>query len=194
MLSQIKAYYKSLIPKMTEEEWEFIASMMKVVNIHKGDFIIKEGQVCNQVSYINSGLVRIYNIVDGRENIQGFAIENEYIAEYASFLTRRPSILFMDMIEDGQLINLTYDNIQKSYEQVPSFERLGRKIAEQLFIEFNDHNVVLHSLTPEQRYMALIDKESQLLKRIPQYMLASYLGITPEHLSRIRKKITIKVP
>jgi CRP/FNR family transcriptional regulator, anaerobic regulatory protein len=193
MLSQIKAYYKSLIPKMTEEEWEFIASMMKVVPVKKGDFIIKEGQVCNQVFFINTGLVRIYNIIEGRENIQGFVIENQYIAEYASFLTRRPSILFMDIVEDGELVSLTYDDIQHAYDKIPVFERLGRKIAEQLFIEFNDHSVSLRSQTPEQRYLALIEKESQLLKRIPQYMLASYLGITPEHLSRIRKKITIKV-
>ncbi len=192
MLSHLKAYCKNLIPKLTEEQWNWFASTMQIVQVKKGYMLIKEGEICNHVFFINVGLVKIYSLNDGKENIQGFVAENEYISEYASFLTRKPSALFIEMIEDGELTITNYNDIQKTYDRFPIFERLGRKIAEQLFIKFNDHVTALYSYTAEQRYIKMIEEETDLLNRIPQYMLASYLGITPEHLSRIRKKMTTR--
>jgi CRP/FNR family transcriptional regulator, anaerobic regulatory protein len=192
MLHLLEAYCRNLIPKLTDEAWNWFASVTKVVQVKKGYTLIKEGQICNHVFFINTGLVRVYNLTDGKENVQGFIAENEFISEYPSFLTRKPSTLYIEMIEDGELVITSYDDIQHAYDKFPIFERLGRKIAEYLFIEFNAHVTALYSSTAEQRYIKFVAEDASLANRIPQYMLASYLGVTPEHLSRIRKKLTTK--
>ena len=89
-------------------------------------------------------------------------------------------------------LQIDYESIQMLYKNYPIFQVFGRKVAEQLFIVLSQRVVALQLLTPEQRYQKLVDNGSLLLQQIPQYMLAAYIGVTPEHLSRIRKKLTQK--
>jgi CRP-like cAMP-binding protein len=121
-----------------------------------------------------------------------FGRENEYLAQYDSFLTRTPSAGNIDALEDCELINLSYDDIQKLYESFPVFERFGRKVAEMLFIMISSQTNRLLTLSPEERYQQLQEEQSYILQRVPQYMIASYIGITPEHLSRLRKRLVTK--
>lgn len=132
----------------------------------------------------------MFYLVDGREICTGFAVEHEYLAQYDSFLTRQPSTGNIDALEDCVLINLSYESMQALYQSHPVFERFGRKIAEMLFIMVAYQTNRLLTLTPEERYNELLQKQSHILQRVPQYMIASYIGITPEHLSRIRKKLS----
>lgn len=134
----------------------------------------------------------MFYLVDGREICTGFGRENEYLAQYDSFLTRTPSTGNVDALEDCELINLSYDDIQDLYQSYPVYERFGRKIAEMLFIMISSQTNRLLTLTPEERYQQLQEQQSYILQRVPQYMIASYIGITPEHLSRIRKKRLVK--
>lgn len=192
MFEKIKAYYYKLIPHLTEQDWQVLEERIVVKDFKKGTPIVQQGQVCNCVYFIEKGLCRFYKIIDGKEISSGFVCENEYVSSYDSFLTRLPAFENLDALEDTTLLCLTYDDIQFLYENYPAYQIFGRKMAEMLFIWITERTNALLLLTPEQRYQQIIEKESYLLQRIPQYMLASYIGVTPEHLSRIRKKMMSK--
>lgn len=190
MFSKIKSYYKNILPQLTEEEWLAIESKLVFHQYKKGETISKLGEVCNYVSFINKGFVRYYIEKDNKQIPLAFFIEGQYISSYESYLTRNPATEIADALTDTELICLHYDDVQLLYKEYPIYQNFGRKVAESLFITLSQRIYSLQVLTPEERYIRLIDKNSQLPQLIPQYMLASYLAITPEHLSRIRKKMT----
>jgi CRP-like cAMP-binding protein len=192
MFEAIKAYYHRLVPKLSEPEWEALEQCLVVKQIKKGEFLVKAGQVCNYVSFINSGLVRLYYTVDGKDISIGFARSGDYTSEYESFLMRRPAAQNIEALTDCEVIHLGYNEMQGLYKQHPNYQEFGRKIAEFLFIMLNQRNTALLVMSPEDRYRQMIHSNPELLQVVPQYMLASYIGVTPEHLSRIRKKISAK--
>lgn len=193
MFTQIKSYYKQLLPQLTNEEWQAIEDCLTVKHLKKGDHLVKQGEVCNHVSFINKGLIRFYMLIDGKEIPTGFFMQNQYGSAYESFLTRQPSNENIDVLEDAELLQLDYSSMQMLYSKYTIFQVFGRKVAEQLFIVLSQRVAALQLQTPEQRYQKLVDNGSLLLQQIPQYMLAAYIGVTPEHLSRIRKKLTQKL-
>lgn len=192
MFHQIKSYYYNLIPALQQEEWQVLEQKLTVQYLRKGELLTREGDICRQVSFVNRGLLRMFYRVGGKEICTGFGKENEYLAQYDSFLTRTPSSGNIDALEDCELINLSYDDMQHLYQSFPVFERFGRKIAEMLLIMISSQTNRLLTLTPEERYQQLQEHQSYILQRVPQYMIASYIGITPEHLSRLRKKMVTK--
>jgi CRP-like cAMP-binding protein len=190
MFAQIKNYYKNLLPELAEHEWQAIEKNLTIKRLKKGELLVKEGTICNNVSFINYGLLRFYMLVDGKEVSTGFFIENQYISSYESFLTRQPSHENIEVLEDAEVLELSYNQMQTLYYQYPIYQIFGRKMAEYLFIFVSQRTNALLVLSPEQRYQKLISTNSALLQRVPQYMLASYIGVTPEHLSRIRRKLS----
>lgn len=192
MFNNIKKYYISKLPNLNNEEWLAVEKCLKVKHLKKGEHIIKQGEICNHVSYINKGFVRVYMSADGKEISTGFMMQDQYISAYESFLTRQPSNENIDVLQDTELLQLSYDDMQKVFEKYPIYQIFARKVAEHLFIHISQRTTALQLLSPEQRYQNMIEKGSLLPQQIPQYMLASYIGVTPEHLSRIRKKMMIK--
>lgn len=192
MFTQIKAYYKKLVPNLREEDWNVLQEKLTIQHLRKGDFLTRQGEICRQVSFINKGLIRVFYLVDGKEICTGFVGENEYISAYASFLVQQPSPENIDALEDCECVNLSFDNIQSLYKSHPVFETFGRMIAEKLFMMISSQTTLLLTMTPEERYRAVIQYQPFIIQRVPQYMIASFIGITPEHLSRLRKKMTAK--
>lgn len=190
MFDQIKAYYKELVPGLPDEVWKTLEASLTLQQIKKGEFLVREGEICRNVSFINRGMVRLYYVSpEGKEICTGFVGSNEYVSEYSSFLTQSASVMNIDALEDTEVVNLSYAMMQKGYEHFVFFERFGRKMAEKLFILLSAQNARLLTQTPEQRYQAVMDAQPWIIHSIPQYMIASYIGITPEHLSRIRRKM-----
>ncbi len=188
MFQQIKTYYKTLVPAITDESWDAMEEYLTIQHLKKGDFFIRKGEICRHVCFINKGLMRLFYLEDGKEICTAFITENDFISEYASFLTHTPAAQYMEALEDCELVNLSFSNMQNLYKQYPVFEIFGRKIAEYLYLLLSKHNTMLRAYTPEQRYQFLLDEEPGLIQRVPQYMIASFIGVTPEHLSRIRNK------
>lgn len=188
MFEQVKTYYTTLVPGITEDDWNALEEKLTIQHLSKGDFLVRNGEVCRYVTFINKGLLRLFYLVDGREISTGFVAEENYISEYTSFLTRTPAALNIDALEDAELVQLSYEDMQKIYITHPVFEQFGRKIAELLFNMLSSQNTRLLTLPPEERYRHLIEHESFIIQRVPQYMIASFIGISPEHLSRIRRK------
>ncbi len=185
---KLKAFYTQLFP-ITEEGWKVTESVLAIRSFKKGDFIVREGSICNYVSFVNHGLCRVYFLVDGKEKIIKFSSECEYVSDYESFLTRKPALTFVQALEDTEVVDISYPDLQMLYQQVPEANVLGRMIAEQLFLFTCNNNRAGVKDSILERYTNLIMDQPWLLQRVPQYMIASYLGITPEALSRIKSRV-----
>ena len=187
--SQLKALYYQLVPDLSEESWLKCENALTVRTLNKGAIIMKEGQTCNHVSFINFGLVRMYHLTDGKEKTVCFTNENTYLSDYHSFLTRKPSNKYLQAIEPTELVEINYDNLQMLYREVPEANQIGRMICEQVFIAMNDDSESRKNIPIEKRYTQLIAEQPWLLQKVPQYMIASLLGITPEALSRVKARM-----
>lgn len=188
MFEQIKSFYSNFIP-LSDEEWNLLKPNLRIKYLSKGEKLQVEGDVCNDVTFCNKGLLKSYHLKDGKEYVEAFFSQNEYMSDYCSFLLRQPSKLYIEALEDCELVLLDYDAVQLLYSRVDNFQKFGRLMAEFLFTQISLRNNSLLFETPEERYLKFSKNRPDLLQRAPQYMIASYLGVTPEALSRIRKRL-----
>lgn len=192
MVHILKTYINTLTPLNNEEEWSAFSERLTLKHVAKGDVLLKEGEVAGFVVFVNRGLLRLYSTFDDKIRTTKFCKEGEFGSPYESFLTGLPSVYAFDALEDSELLFLASDDLQYLYRKYPVFERLGRLIAESLFI-FLCAKQKRAFQTPDEQYLEFIQTYPDLVQRVPQYIIASYLGITPETLSRIRKRM-VQVP
>ncbi len=151
--------------------------------------LVAYGQIARELYFINKGLLRLYYLKDGEE-ITGFIFrEGLFAGSYDSFLRQAPGIQVLETLEDCELLVLRHEKLEELYQTVPKINVMTRKIAEQRFI---NAQMVLSSFlldTPEERYVKFVEHNADLLLRVPHHIIASYLGITPVSMSRIRKRI-----
>lgn len=178
--------------QLNQKEKEFFISKLLPKQFKKRELILQEGQVCGHVYFINSGCLRYFYNVDGQENTAQFFFENAWYTDFDSFLTGRPSKLNIQALEKTEVLMLSFKNIHELYDKIPKFERLGRKLAENAFLGVRNRNEMLENFTAEERYLNLIKERPKVMERVPQHFIASYIGIKPESLSRIRRNITEK--
>lgn len=188
-LNQLKSYYQQIIPGLTEEMWANMEKKAIVQHYKKGDIYISPGEQENYVTFISKGGFRYFSVVDEKEAICEFAFENDYLSEYESFLKRTPSKIYIQALEDSVTVKFHYTDVQECYAKYPLIEKFGRLVAEKFLIDTIDRLNSLLSSTPEERYNKLAEEKPQLLQRVPQYMIASFIGVTPEALSRIRRRL-----
>jgi CRP-like cAMP-binding protein len=175
-----------------EEEWAIFQSHLKVLSLKKKDFFVQAEEVCNYIGFIVSGSVRFFYIKDGAEITGYFSLENELICSNKSFITRQPGLNSIEALEKTELVVLSYSGLQQLMENDRlsfKMERFGRLIGEYLICCYEDRISSFITQTPEERYIDLLSKSSNVIQRIPQYYIANYLGITPVSLSRIRRRI-----
>lgn len=188
MQKQIIESIKSFVPLNKVEE-EAFANILEATQFKKKDFLLKEGQICNKVSFINSGCIRLFYNVDGIENTVQFFFANSWYTDYASFLTGQSSIENMQALEDCELVQFKKEDLYKLFNLYPIFDRVGRVMAENAFLSLSQLNKMLTNEEPTERYLNLLKQRPDVVEKIPQHYIASYLGIKPESLSRIRKRI-----
>ena len=168
---------------------EGFTKKMEVRKFKKGSFLLKENQIANYIYFLNKGLTRnLVLLPDGTENTQFFSLENTFITEYASFLNRAPALYGIQCIENTEAIMIPKESIEEGYQQIREGNKLGRLIAESYFVRFvrNAHDRQTKSIL--QQYEELEKDFPGIHQRVPQHMIASYLGITPVHLSRIKSQ------
>ena len=185
----IRAVYERFLP-LSEELLSTIFAHMRYAEVPKGQAWMTQGGTNDQIGLLVSGLMRSVQVVDGEEHTVLFFDAPDFVAEYAGFVGRRPSRHSIIALEDSRMYTWSYDDLQMMYDGSKTGERLGRIIAEVVFgIVVGDvDSFRFESAT--QRYENLLARSPHLLQRVPQYMIASYLGVTPESLSRIRAKRT----
>ncbi len=172
-----------------EENWTRIKPFLIIRHFKKGKTIIKEEQIENYLSVIAKGCIRFFIRKDGIEINFEFAFENNFCTSYASFLSRTPSQISLEAIEDVTLISIHYDSLQELYNESPYGERIGRLTTEGYYIWREKREIQLLSSTPEELYLDLLTQYPEYIHRIPQKHLASYLKVQPESLSRIKRRI-----
>jgi CRP-like cAMP-binding protein len=192
MYNLIRKSFSSFVPSLTNEDLDRICLRLQVKNYPKKSTIIREGEICRHVYFINKGALRLFNLLEGQEKNAMYVFENNWISEYRSFILQSPALQALQAIEDCELLLLHYDDVQESYNINPRFERFGRLIAEFIFSETVNAEVENKLYSPEERYLRLIAKDSIMLKRLTQQQISAYLGIQPESLSRIRKRLATK--
>jgi CRP/FNR family transcriptional regulator, anaerobic regulatory protein len=189
---QLRAFYTFFVPTLSDDSWAKMEPVLKVRTLKKGQLLVKEGVVCHHISFINKGLARMYYNTPEREVTMCFFNENTYVCDYPSFLSRKPAQVNVQAITDMTLVETVYEDLQDMYHQVPEANQMGRMIAEQLFIKMHDDKTADVRDTLEQRYMTLVNEQPWVLQHVPQYIIASYLGITPEALSRVKRRMNKK--
>lgn len=156
----------------------------------KGAYFLNEGNRCNQLAFISRGAMMCYYHKDGKRFIDEFSLDHEFITDYSSFLTQSPSNKNIQCLENCMVYLISFDSLNRLYQtNSAEFERLGRVMAEQLFLQWHEKSKSLLMDNATERYTKLIQNRPELPQRVPQYLIAEYLGITPESLSRIRKTI-----
>lgn len=174
---------------LTRSEQEQFVSKLQIRNYDKKEFVLREGEVCTHSYFINSGCLRYFYNVEGQENTAQFFFENGWYTDYESFLTGKPSKQNIETLEKSQLVLLSSRDLQQFYTEIPKFERFGRLIAENAFLGIRQRSEMLENQSAEERYLTLMKERPKVFERIPQHYIASYLGIKPPSLSRIRKRI-----
>jgi CRP/FNR family transcriptional regulator, anaerobic regulatory protein len=179
--------YNDQLHAFSDEEWQVLEQKHTLKFLKKGDYLIKEARICEAVSFIGKGIFVAYYKADKKKRVRGFFTEGNYISDYRSFLTQQPATTIVQAAEDCEVLQISHKKLQECYTLNTVYETWGRKMAEQSYIAMFDRMQALTLLTYKERYAQLQQKNSDVLQRVPQYMIASYLGITPEALSRLRK-------
>lgn len=187
LINKIKSYVA-----LSFEDETVIRTLFHEKEFKKGQHVLKEGQVCRHVFFIETGLVRYYINTDGVEQTTYFNKENEFVCDNMSFLTQIPSQFNIQALEDSAIWMIGYDDLQRFYKEVTTGERFGRLAIEEVFVSAARQIGSLYSNTAEERYDKFISNFSDIAQRIPQYYIASHVGIKPQSLSRIRKRIARK--
>ena len=185
LLDYIKKYIN-----LTLEEEILLLSKINIRTYLKNQYIVQQGDVCKSVNFIITGCTKtFYMDAEGQEHIVMFSIEDWWTSDLGSFITQEPADFNVQCIENTQLIQFRYDNLEELYIEIPKFERLFRKIVERAFVASQKRIIRNFSLDAKERYKIFKTTYPKIVQRVPQYMIASYLGITKEFLSKIKSQL-----
>ena len=189
-LQQIKAYLDQ-IATISDSDWAFFTSKLQPRKIKKKTVFLKLNEIENHISFIESGVVRLFIPKENpeKEITFGFSFKNQFISAYDSFLTQKPSAYELQALTETTLLSISYTDLQEVYKKTQIGNLIGRLTAERLFLIKSKREQNLLNLTAEERYLKLFKERPELLKVIPLKYISSYIGITAQALSRIRKRI-----
>jgi CRP-like cAMP-binding protein len=185
-------YFKKLretVP-LTEADEELMRSYLTTKKIRKKQYLLQEGDVCKFVAFVEKGMLRAYTVDEkGGEHIIQFAPEGWTISDLFSFLTQEPAIYNIDALEDSELVLVSKQAQEELIERIPMYERYIRLQITGAYVAMQRRLTSIISQPLEERYGNLTAMYPEIIQRVPQHMIASYMGLTPETLSRVRRKI-----
>lgn len=189
-MEQIKAYLDQ-IATISESDWTFFTSKLQRRVFKKKTIFLKLDTVENYISFIESGVVRLFIPKDNpeKEITFGFSFKDEFISAYDSFLTQTPSAYELQALTETTLLSITYNDLQAVYNNTQIGNFVGRLTAERLFLLKSKREQNLLNLTAKERYIKLFKERPELLKIVPLKYISSYIGVTAQALSRIRKRL-----
>jgi CRP-like cAMP-binding protein len=176
--------------KITEEDFSLITEAVGKRLVKKKRALIEEGDICRNLFFVEKGVLRSYSTGnDGTEHVMQLAIEDHWIADLSSFITQKPGTLTVESIEDSEVLLLPYSQIDHLCVRIPQLETYFRKLYQRAYVNMQLRHNLVQSKPAKERYEILIRDNPQFAARIPLIHIASYLGITAESLSRIRKQV-----
>ena len=193
-MHQIKLYLDK-IASISSLDWNFFISKLHRRIITKKSVFIKVNQIENHISFIESGIVRLFIPRDNpeKEITFGFSFKNQFVSAYDSFLTQSPSNYQLQALTETAMLSISYKDLQSVYKSTQIGNLIGRLTAEDLFLIKSKREQNLLNLNAEQRYLKLFKERPELLKSVPLKYISSYIGVTAQALSRIRKRLVHKI-
>jgi CRP-like cAMP-binding protein len=188
-------FFQKLNEKLTftQEEQELIKTYLTPKKIRKKQYLLQEGDVCKIIAFVEKGALRAYSIGEkGAEHIIQFALEGWTISDLYSFMTSEPATYNIDALEDSELVLISKSAQEELLKRVPKYESYMRMQLTGAYLAMQKRLTSIISLPLEERYNNFISIYPNIVQRVPQHMIASYMGLTPETLSRVRKKMTGK--
>lgn len=175
---------------LNDGEFRQLTDLLKSKTTTKGEFLLREGDVCQHAFFVESGLLRSFSVDEaGKDHIIQFAPENWFITDRSSVYFNKPSDFFIEAVEDSKLVLIGTDFINRASEISASFRRYNERLLQNHILHLQRRVNLLLGATAEKRYVDFITLYPDVMLRVPQWMIASYLGITPESLSRVRKEL-----
>lgn len=189
-MEQIKAYLDQ-IATISNNDWAFFISKLQRRVIKKKTIFLGLNDIENHISFIESGVVRLFIPKENpeKEITFGFSFKNQFISAYDSFLTQKPSAYQLQALTETTILSITYDDLQEVYQTTQIGNLVGRLTAERLFLLKSKREQNLLNLTAEERYVKLFKERPELIKVIPLKYISSYIGVTAQALSRIRRRL-----
>jgi CRP-like cAMP-binding protein len=182
----------SILPMPTED----LALLMPIsikLSIKKKANLLFQGDVCKNIYFLTEGFFRMYYIdLEGNEINVRFTQEDNFMVDFQSFLTQKPSHYYWQAMEDSEVLAFAFKDVQRLYASSSSWQKFGRLMAERVYLQLNERVEMLQFMSPEERYSYLLETRPELFNQISQFQMASYLGIKPESLSRLRKRLLKK--
>jgi CRP-like cAMP-binding protein len=175
-----------------DSELEIIMPYFEPKEYRKKTTLLEIGKVSNEVFYLVNGCIRLYCRKEGDELTTYFFTERMFAGSYDSFLSRKPSKVAIETLEECEVLALTHKSQERLYKIFPKMNEFIRKAIEQRFVLLHDLFISYLLNSPEERYLSMLKDRPELLQRIPQHQIASFLGVTPVSLSRIRNRIAKK--
>lgn len=185
-LENIKTVISNYI-EINDQEWTFYSSQFKVQDFKKRELLLSQGSICRDIFFVVEGLLRVFFVDnEGEEKTFHFSFENSFSADYESFLKKIPANYSIQALEDTTVVLMSFDMLHGGYKILENGVKLGRLLAEEYFFIFNDKIQAIYTQSPLERYNNLTQRFPDILQRIPQHYIASYLNISSVHLSRLK--------
>jgi CRP-like cAMP-binding protein len=188
MFDAIVTHIKKHI-NLSREEVDLLLSSIQIRELKKKEHLLEAGQICNENYFVADGCLRMYLMTDkGTEQVIQFAIENWWLTDYVSFKGECPSGFYIQAVEKTKVLSFTKKAQNELFEKIPQLERYFRIVLEKAYSAQLTRIHYIFNLSGEQQYHLMNSRHPEFVQRVPQYMLASFLGITPEFLSKLRAK------
>jgi CRP-like cAMP-binding protein len=186
---KIKSYITDVI-QMDNKTFNLALDNFVVKHIKKGDYVLREGQVCDRITYISTGLFRTFHIKNGNEINTCFCMENSITSSHESLVNQIASKEYIQAIEDATIVSLSHKNLIKLYQLDPKWESLSRLLTEKECARLSERIDTLSFETAKEKYLYLLKNQPKIIQRVAIQHIASYIGVSRETLSRIRSKIS----
>ena len=178
---------------LTEADQEAISGYFVAKKLRKRQYLLQEGEVCKYLTFVAKGLLRTYNVDEkGDEHMSIFGWEGWWVSDFNSFLSGEPAVFNIDAIEESEVLMISLANYEALTLAVPIMDRYFRILYQNSLVTKERRLMSSISHSAEEKYVALLESNPQIIERIPQNLIASYLGIAPETLSRIKKQLAIR--
>jgi CRP/FNR family transcriptional regulator, anaerobic regulatory protein len=168
---------------------EQVKPFIRERHLPKNDFLLQAGTVSKKISFVSKGACIKYRTKDGKEEVTEFYLEGMLTGDYVSFIKHEPAEHYIRALEDSEVEEIDYEDLQRLYSTYPLMERAGRILSEDIYCKVITRMLSYQNDSPEMRYRNLVEQRPELFQRVPQYLIASYLGVTPVGLSKIRKRL-----
>lgn len=188
-MQAIRDYLEKIAP-LPDDDWDLFASGLERKAYPKKHLLLKAGQTEHYLSFIEKGIVRFYMPKEAQDLTFSFCFQGEFVSAYDSFLTRSAADYHIGTLTATTLWRLSYDHLQNIYDKTTAGQQIGRLVAERLFLKKSKREMIFLNLPAEARYTQLFEEQPAIIRQIPLKYIASYIGVTPQALSRIRKRIS----